>query len=311
MFRIAGAGIVAACLAAVPATAQSPLEGYFVGKQVVVKMDMPGTQKGIDLHYDKPAPMDWNDYSSRIKTFGVALHQGDVARVTKFVVKKDMIEFQLDGGGFGTAGDDSSTTVSPRFIPKSDYEKDLEKKISQTTEQKKKNDLQNDLDRERSRREREQNKLNSDAAVASQLKAQQVADKRLHGGSRINLRWKDSIPSDTRSPDAVIALLAQYVDFNVSAGAGMAPPPAPAYGNAPPAYGNQPPAPSTNSGSPQLKRGMKLAEVTASFGQGRPVSDSISNDGLKTMVMDFRVPDGVARVTFVEGVVVRYSIESQ
>ncbi len=56
---------------------------------------------------------------------------------------------------------------------------------------------------------------------------------------------------------------------------------------------------------------MKMGEVSAMFGQGRPVSDSISNDGLKTQVMDFRVPDGVARVTFVEGVVVKYSIESQ
>ncbi|HEY4358911.1 MAG TPA: hypothetical protein VGN16_24405 [Acidobacteriaceae bacterium] len=228
MFRGAGVGIVVAVLASLPVSAQSPLESYFVGRQVVVKMDMPGTQKGIDLHYDKSTPMDWNDYTSRIKTYGIALHQGDVARITKFIVKKDMIEFHLDGGGFGTAGDDSSTTVSPRFIPKNDYEKDLEKKISQTTDPKTKRNLQDDLDRERSRREREQNKNNSEAAIASQLKAQQVADKRLHGGSRINLRWKDSIPSDNRSPDAVVALLAQYVDFNVPAGAGSgagAPPP--------------------------------------------------------------------------------------
>ena len=46
--------------------------------------------------------MDWKDYSGRIKQFGTAIRKGDTARVTAIVVKKDMIEFQLDGGGFGT-----------------------------------------------------------------------------------------------------------------------------------------------------------------------------------------------------------------
>ena len=55
----------------------------------------------MDLKFNKPAAMDWNDYSSRIKANGVAIHKGDVARITKFVVKGDMIEFQLDGGGSG------------------------------------------------------------------------------------------------------------------------------------------------------------------------------------------------------------------
>ena len=34
-----------------------------------------------------------------------------------------MIEFQLDGGGFGTFGDDTTTTVSAKPLEKSDYEK--------------------------------------------------------------------------------------------------------------------------------------------------------------------------------------------
>src|ERR1700691_5468189 len=74
------------------------LEGYFIGKEVLVKIDMPGSQKGVDLKFNKPSPMDWNDYSSRIKTYGIAIRKGDVVRVTKFVVKNDMIEFQLAGG---------------------------------------------------------------------------------------------------------------------------------------------------------------------------------------------------------------------
>jgi len=86
-------GVVAfCCVGTVFGQANASLESYFTGKQVMVKIDMPGSQKGVDLKYNKPSPMDWNDYSSRLKANGVAIHKGDVARVTKFVVKNDMIE---------------------------------------------------------------------------------------------------------------------------------------------------------------------------------------------------------------------------
>jgi hypothetical protein len=49
-------------------------------------------------------------------------------------VKKNMIEFQLDGGGFGTFGEDTSTKLETKNIENSDYEKDLEKQISETTD---------------------------------------------------------------------------------------------------------------------------------------------------------------------------------
>ncbi len=189
------------------------IQSYFTGKQVVLKIDMPGTQKGVDLRFNRNSPMDWKEYSSRVKQFGPAIRKGDSARVTGIVVKKDTIEFQLDGGGFGTFGDDTDTTVHPRVLDKSDYEKQLEKQISQTTDPDKKRQLQRDLDRERARRER-QNAINqNNAQVASQIKAARVADKRLTGGSRFNLRWQGSIPGDQLTPGAVMKLLADYVDF--------------------------------------------------------------------------------------------------
>jgi hypothetical protein len=288
----------------------SSLEGYFTGKQVVVKMDMPGTQKGVDLKFNKPAPMDWNDYSSRIKTYGVAIHKGEVARITKFVVKGDMIEFQLNGGGFGTAGDDSNTTVTATAVPKSQYEKDLEKQLSQTTDDKKRRELQQDLDRERSRRERQDAQNQSAAQIASQIKEQQVAAKRLQGGSRFNLRWDKTIPSDSRNPDAVMHLLADYVDFNASAGS------APVQRGQPsqyPAASQYPPQSAPPAGDPaQVKRGMRMDEVASMMGSsGRTVSQTVSNEGLKTQVIEYLTADSIVSVTYVEGVVVRYSMNSR
>ena len=159
----------------------SSLEGYFTGKMVVAKIDMPGSEKGVDLAFNKPTPLDWKDYSSRLTAFGVAIHKGDAARVTKIVLKSDHIEFHLDGGGYGVAGDDTNTTVAPVVTPKSDREKDLVKQVAAAKDPKQKQDLQDDLDRERARRARQDAANKNAAMIASQMKAQQVAEKRLRG----------------------------------------------------------------------------------------------------------------------------------
>lgn len=288
-----------------------PIVSYFSGKQVVIKIDMPGTQKGIDLRYNNATPMNWKEYSSRLKQFGTAIRKGDVARVTTIVVKKDMIEFQLDGGGFGTFGDDTNTTVAAKVVPKSDYEKSLEQQIANTDDPDKKRQLQRDLDRERARRDRE-NAINQSAAqVASQIKAQQVADKRLSGGSRFNLRWAKSIPENQLSPEGIMKLLADYVDFSglqaAQPGSGAAP--AAHTVSAAPA---QPAQDATPAGSPtaQLQRGMSLNDVANLLGQGKLLSESVGDNGLKTQVYEYVSGDRRAEVTFVEGTVVKFSITS-
>ncbi len=271
------------------------LEAYFVGKEVTLKIDMPGTQQGVDLRYNKDVPMNWKEYSNRLKSNGVAIPKGATARVTGIVVKDDRIEFQLDGGGFGTFFDDSSTTVAAKSVDKSDYEKQLEQQIADTTDPDKKASLQRDLDRERARRERQEANNQAAAQVASQIKAQQVADKRMRGGSRFNLRWSGSIPADQKTPQAIMKLLADYVSFDSDQAAPAA---------------QNPEAGAAVPATAQLKRGMKMDEVNNLFGPGKQVSESVSNDGLKTQVMQYATGDRRVEVTFVEGLVVRYSISS-
>ncbi len=310
MFRSFSVGLAFAICCVLPVSGQgdpSSLEGYFTGKMVVAKIDMPGTEKGVDLAFNKPTPLDWKEYSSRLTAFGTAIHKGDTARITKIVLKGDHIEFHLDGGGFGTVGEDTNTTVAAVTVPKSDREKDLEKQIAAAKDPKQKRDLQQDLDRERSRREQQDAANKNAAMIASQMKAQQVAEKRLRGGSRFNLRWKDSIPSDDRNPDAVMKLLAEYVDFDPSHAGGGAPMAA----GPPPMEQPQPAGGSDASAVSQLKRGMKFDEVANLLGQSRVISQSVSPDGLKTQVIEFKTTDNLVDVTFVESVVVRYSINSR
>jgi len=277
----------------------SPLVSYFTGKEVVLKIDMPGSQKGVDLRYNKNIPMDWKEYSGRIKTYGAAIRKGDTARVTGIVVKDDRIEFQLDGGGFGTFGDDSDTTVTARPVEKSDREKDLERQIANTDDPDLKRKLQRDLDRERSRRERQEADNRNAAQIASQIKAQKVADDRTRGGSRFNLRWSGSIPADQKNPDAVMKLLADYMSFGGPQDAGA------------------PPAPQNTAGdaaipaTAQLKRGMHIEDVTKLFGPGQKLSESVSPEGLKTQTFQYSTGDRRVDVIYVEGLVVRYSISSK
>jgi hypothetical protein len=292
-----------------PLRAQSAadVQNYFQGKQVQLKIDMPGTQQGVDLRFDRGTPMDWKQYSSRLKKFGVAIPKDGRSTITTISVKKDMIEFQLDGGGFGTFGDDTNTTVTAKPVEKSNYEKQLEQDIANTDDPDRKRDLQRDLDRERDRRQRQDNANQRDAQVASQIKGQQVAQNRMQGGSRFNLRWTGSIPAEDLTPGAVMKLLAPYVDFSEAPQAGP--------GGPPPS--DQPPANSGNSnadaGSPtgQLKRGMQMTDVTNLLGQGRQLSESVSPEGLKTQIFEYLPGDRRVEVTYVDALVVRFSISSR
>ncbi len=286
---------------------QSALQNYFVGRQVRLQIDMPGTAKGVDLRQDRDDPMDWKQYSSRLKEFGPAIRSGDRSTITTLVVKKNLIEFQLDGGGFGTFWDDDTTTVTPYHVDKSNYEKQLERDVRNATDPQRKRELQRELDYARSRREREQRADDRAAQIASQMKTQQVADKRIRGGSRFNLRWTGNIPQDQLTPEAVMKMLEAYIDFGELQ---QQTPILQATATNPQA----PSAPVTGgAGTPitQLKRGMQIGEVSNLMGLGRMTSQSTSEEGLKTQIFEYLPNDYRVEVTYVDGIMVRYSIESR
>ncbi len=309
--RACGLALFAMFLSTLPlyaqGNAQSVLQSYFVGRQVTLQIDMPGTQQGVDLRMDRDDPMDWKAYSARLKKFGPAIRSGDRSTITTLVVKKNLIEFQLDGGGFGTFWDDDNTNVTPYNVEKSSYEKQLERDVRNESDPQRKRELQRELDRARSRREREQAADNRAAQIASQMKAQEVEAKRMRGGSRFNLRWPANIPGDQLTPEAVMKLMEAYVDFGdlqaqkpiLQAVAQNKPAPAA------PASGT-PSSPIT-----QLKRGMEIGQVSELLGLGRMMSQSTSEEGLKTQIFEYLPTEYRVEVTYVDGVVVRYSINSR
>src|SRR5206468_10448703 len=119
---------------------------------------------------------------------------------------------QIGGGGFGTFGDDTSTSSNIHLLDKSDREKTLEKRIKDETDRDRKRALQRELDDLRDRRERENRILRAESERIEEAKKGRIAEQRLHSGSRFNLRWSRKVPGNV-TPEDVVKALAEYVDF--------------------------------------------------------------------------------------------------
>lgn len=281
------------------AQSEAELKDFFEGRSVRVKIDMPATQEGIDVYPDARRAIDFSQYSARLKSTGIAIRSGDSVLVTKVRVKDKLIEFQLAGGGFGTFGDDTSTSVSVPSVSKSRREKDLEKLVKDETDSARKRRLQRELDDLRNDREREDSRNRAAAASASEVKKARIATDRLHSGSRFNVRYQNGVPPGL-GPDGVMRALAEYVEF--------------------PFATDRPDTPSRPTGVADTRRqmagtgaiykGMTMSEVEQALGKPEKTSDR--NEGtLKVVTATYSRDDQRITAEFVEGVLIRYSISSR
>ncbi len=301
--RVTAASCAAGCLIALaaPASAQNEetLRAFFEGKRVTVKVDMPGTSDGIDVRLDATRAIDYKRYGDRLKSYGTAIRAGESTVVTLVKVKKDLIEFQLGGGGFGTLGDDTSTSVYIRPVEKSNRERELETRVKEESDSRRRRQLEDELDDLRTRRERENRRIDAERARAEERKRERIAEERLRGGSRFNLRYADAVPAGLR-PEDLMAALAEYVDFS---------------NGAPTEYVDTKPAveaPLSRPGEGVLPRkGMTRADAERAF--GKPVIDAVDRREGSVVVTTLVFVSGDQKITadFVEDVLVRYTITSR
>ena len=301
------APLLALLAGAFPLAAQSEpaLREYFEGKTVTVKQAMPGSEEGVDVYPGTSQPLDYPKYAGRLKKYGTALRAGESALVTKVRVKSKHIEFQLDGGGYGTMGDETSTNISTSPTPKTRREKNLEAEVQRETDPAKKRAMREEIDDLRREREREDARNRSAVAEAEEHRKENVRQRRLEGGSRFNIRYRDQLPSSALTPDAVMAALAQYVDF------GAVRQPAGPITQAPTGGSNVPwqlpGTPLSRAGQPH--KGMLLAEADSLL--GTPSRTTERKEGsLKVQTREYATPSGRIVADFVEGVLIRYTITS-
>ena len=209
------ATIVLSSILAVPVVAARDytyLKDIFEGRRVTVRIDMPATSDGVNVHVDSRRGLDVNEYRNNLRRYGVAIREGESAMVTLVKVKSDLIEFQLGGGGYGTFFDDTDTSADIPYIGKSDRERSLERRIKDETDRNRRRQLERELDGLRDRRERENHRIRIERERISEYKQERLAFRRLQAGSRFNIRFRDRVPYDLRAVDITDAL-AEYLDF--------------------------------------------------------------------------------------------------
>jgi hypothetical protein len=292
-------------LVAAPLRAQSEaqLRQYFEGKRVTLKIAMPGTEAGVDIYPGTGRPLDYPRYADRLKDHGTAIRSGDDAMINKIRVKSKHIEFQLDGGGYGTMSDETSTSVSVASTPKSKRERNLEAELKREQDPVKRRELQEELDDLQNEREREDARNRAEVADAEEQKKQNVRQRRVEGGSRFNVRYRDLLPETVLTPKGLEAALAEYVTFpslpvNTFASNERVEPVEPE---------DQDASPAPPSGLP--RKGMTASEVEALLGQPVQISDRAEGN-LRVVTHTYRSDDGQVTAEFVEDVLFRYSVTS-
>lgn len=276
--------ILTLAFATQPALAQTEerIRAYFEGSSVRVKLEMPGTSEGVDVYPGTAQPVDFPRHASRLKRFGTALRRGEEVLVTKVKLKKDLIEFQLGGGGYGTFGDDDSPYVSVPTASKSTREKNLETEIPKTTDPVLRRKLVEELDALKGARQREDARNQTEAAQAQQVKEANIRQRRLEGGSRFNLRYRPAVPAEAVTPEAIMGALAAYVEFATPAEAA-----APRGG--------------------ALRKGLTVEEVDALLGRPEAISQRAEGT-LSVSTSVYRSGDRRITAEFVEGVLIRFTI---
>ncbi len=265
------------------AQSEDELAQYFVGRTVVVKMDMPATKDGVDIYPERSPEIDYSEYSQRLRRYGISLHSGDTVQITKIKVKDKLVEFHLGGGGYGTAGDETDSTVSFTPTPKSAREKELERDIKSATDRKQKRRMQEHLDDLQREREREDARLKVVATLAQEQRQQRIYQRALQSGSRFNLRYPEGVVLEKLTPDTVMQALAQGVDFA---------------------------APGPPTAETGLHKGMLQQEVDVLL--GRPVEVEEGKEGsLNVSRSTYHQGENNVQTLFVEGVLVRYTISSR
>jgi hypothetical protein len=315
-------------IAAAPAHAQDQdgIRNAFLNRRVWLKVDLPGTQLGIDVYpqYQNPFP---NDYDSLLRQYPTAYHKGDAATVTKINFKKDHIEFQLDHGGFGQFGDNTDVTpVNFQPMPQSNDEVELRRKIANddtnVSDRVYDKELLDDLVAKRQDIDA-RNKVNAQAATDAKIR--NVHDARVHGGSRLNITFSDRVPGNLSVHDVELAV-APFVSFEDprngprpgggNNGYGQPAPPnvygqpsQPSY-NEPARQPERAPAPAPAPSSNGLQKGMSMAEVHRVL--GTPTSTSFKDTELgKATTELYLLGSQVITVTFLDGVLIKSEMTSR
>jgi hypothetical protein len=278
------------------AQSEAVLKQRFEGTSVFLKIDMPGSQQGVNIYPTSQSPVDFGAVAQGIKRYGIGVHEGESIMISKIRVKDKVMEVHLGGGGFGTFTDRLTAPDAGPILTmtsKSRREKDLEDELRYATDFGRRRYLQRELDD--LRRDRNRDDAWRTTTNAQRQREQNVIDReqRAQSGSRFNIRYDAGFPEGSLTPEGLMATLAKYVDFSNENSS------------------TKPAAPSSsNSPITAIRKGFTIAQVEQIVG---PATTADSKRDGSMDVMERRYSAEGQRITakFVGGILVDYSIAPQ
>ena len=134
------------------------------------------------------------------------------------------------------------------------------------------------------------------AASASEANKARIAEKRLHAGSRFNIRYQNGVPPGLE-PAGIMRALEEYVDFSADGRSPQTRPP----GREVLPFG---------TGGGDIRKGMTLPEVEQVLGKATKSTNHLEG-ALRVTNATYTRGDEVVTAMFVEGVLIKYSIASK
>lgn len=276
---------------------EATLRQTFEGQTVAVKLDMPGTDDGVNVYPKRSTPLEFPKVANALKEYGTAIRSGESQMITKIRVKKNLIEVHLGGGGYGTFSDMAGgpSHISTTEVGKTSRERQLEDALKKEKDKNKRKTLQRELDDLRAERSRENSRAQADAEQANRAADADERQRRAQGGSRFNIRFDEAVPAKYLTPEGVMLALEKYVTFSAV--------------NAAAAPADTAAAEEPLDGVSSLKKGMSLAEVERLLG---PAAEATSADvgGLTVLIRTYMTEGQRVRTRFANGVLVEYTVHS-
>ncbi len=185
---------------AAPETPEDRIKRSLEGRQMLVKMDMPASDIGVNVFVDNSeVTLDADNYKKLVKDSGVSIRQGSRPRITGVKFAGGGIELELDGGG--SPGRDwvvgRVVLDQPAPVAKSDRELELERRLPAETTSAAIAFVRSDLDAERMRRLEQDERNRAAFGRALALRNEYIAENRKNWGSKLRIiirSRKETVP---------------------------------------------------------------------------------------------------------------------
>jgi len=186
----ATSAVVALCVLCVAAQddAELRLKKALEGRQVLVKMDLPAIDSGLNMVFDDVnVSFDEANYKRLVKEYGVAVKTGTKARITGVHISSRGIELDLDGGGSPArdwlVGNVKLTEPAP--VAKSDREIEIERQMRLETNPQALLVLRNELDFEQHARASQDDRNRDAFERVSRYRTEYLKTNRKNWGSKL------------------------------------------------------------------------------------------------------------------------------